>query len=219
MIYNSQRRAVSVQGRIKALYGKAKVSGAPGGGNLDAQELDSKLMKKALLSIVDGVISTASDGSTIDLHAIVAGLKIDTHDEEARVSMKQFHDAFVTEAGKDAAKAAAAAAAAAVGKSEDPHVDELYHAMDADGDGMVTKVEFVEFIRAHKPKHGAFSKTAALQTIFGFDKMHEISRATFDKTFTANMAKGLKPVAFEFKFADGSGGESSPFDGLLTAEL
>ena len=115
--------------------------------------------------------------------------------------------------------APAIAAAAAVGKSEDPHVDELYHAMDADGDGTVTKVEFVEFVRAHKPKHGPFSKTAALQTIFGFDKMHEISRATFDKTFTANMAKGLKPVAFEFKFADGSGGESSPFDGLLTAEL
>ena len=219
MMYNAQRRAVSVQDRIRALYSKAKVSGAPGGGHLDGTELEFRLGKKALLSIVDGVLSSASDGSSIDLHALVSGLSIDTTDEEPRVTLKQFHDVYVTEAGKDAVKAAAAAAAAAVDKSKDPHVDELYHAMDTDGDGTVSKVEFVEFVRAHKPKHGPFSKTAALQSIFGFDKMHEISRADFDTTFSRNMAKGLTPVAFEFRFTDGSGGESSPFDGLLTAEL
>lgn len=217
--YNAQRRAVSVMARIKALYSKAKATGVPAGGVLDAKELDYRLQKPALLSIVDGMVSQGSDGSTLDLHSLVVGLKIDVTDEIPRVALRDFHDSFVAEAGKSHAIVAAAAAAAAVGKSVDPHVDELYHAMDTDGDGVVSKVEFVEFCRAHKPKHGPFSKVSALCTAFGFDKEHEISRQAFDTTFTANMSKGLKPVAFEFSFADGSGGESSPYDGLMTAEL
>ena len=220
MMYNSDRRAVSVQARIEEVYSKALPSGLPAGGKLDAAEIGDRIQKKALLSVVQALVSTASDGSTIDLVALVTGLKIDlSFDGQPRVSLQQFHDAFVIEAGKDAAAAAAAAALAQVGKSVDPHIDELLEAMDADGDGSVSKVEFVEFCRANKPKHGPFSKVSTLQDVFGFNKLYEVTRQLFDDAFTANKEKGLRATAFEFNFKDGSGHDSSPYDGLVGTEL
>jgi hypothetical protein len=43
-------------------------------------------------------------------------------------------------------------------------VRELFEAMDADADGVLTKYEFLEYICKHKPKFGIFSTTAKLMS-------------------------------------------------------
>eukprot|EP00729_Bicosta_minor_P025709 gene25709-27135_t len=73
----------------------------------------------------------------------------------------------------------------------DPRIDALYDLMDADGDGEVTKTEFVEFLRINKPKHGPFKSLPALQEAFGLTKKTFISRADFHSVFTSNEAVGL----------------------------
>jgi hypothetical protein len=153
-MYNSTNRSVLVIDRLKEVYNKAGANGVPDATTpLDAVELAAKFSKKELVAVVeqlstDGMLSTSADGSTLDLTDLVHKLKIQIGDGEPRVSLQQFHNAYVLEAGgRDAAAASAAAAAAAVGWSTDPHINELFDAMDVDSDGDVTKVEFVEFVR------------------------------------------------------------------------
>lgn len=68
--------------------------------------------------------------------------KLDAN-EDGTITLKEFTDAFGT---------LLALEEAAVVDGGDPNVHKLFDAMDTDKDGIVDKIEFLEFIRLHKPK-------------------------------------------------------------------
>jgi hypothetical protein len=84
----------------------------------------------------------------------------------------------------------------------DPHVKELFAAMDVNGDDSVTKVEFLEFIREHKPRDAPWNSVAKLLTNFELDHHTSINRWAFAQAFEKAKSKGLDPEAFEYKFAN-----------------
>ena len=77
------------------------------------------------------------------------------------------------------------------------HLKALFDLMDANKNTFVSKMEFLEFIRKHKPKHGTYSSTAKLQSVFGLEKKHEVTRADFHHTFETHKGAGLDPSLFE----------------------
>ena len=81
------------------------------------------------------------------------------------------------------------------------HVAELFKAMDVNSDGTVTKIEFLEFLREHKPKHGPWASIAKLQASFGLDTKTSVDLASFKSAFAAAKSKGLEPETFEYRFA------------------
>lgn len=87
------------------------------------------------------------------------------------------------------------------------YVEQLFNAMDALGlglkhlDGHVSKIEFIEFLKDHKPKHGPWSSVAKLQSAFGLIKHPSIDLAAFKAAFAKAEAEGLKPESFDYDFA------------------
>jgi hypothetical protein len=69
--------------------------------------------------------------------------------------------------------------------------------MDTNKNTFVSKTEFLEFIRTHKPKHGPYASTAKLQSVFGLEKAHEVTRADFYRTFQAHKDAGLDVSLFQ----------------------
>ena len=67
--------------------------------------------------------------------------------------------------------------------------------MDTNKNTFVSKMEFVEFLRTHKPKDGTYSSIAKLQSIFGLERSHEVKRADFYRVFETN--PGLEVSMFE----------------------
>ena len=81
-----------------------------------------------------------------------------------------------------------------VSRSNDPNVEKLFRMMDADKDEAVSKTEFLEFIRKHKPKSGHWNSTTKLEEGFGLRKKHAINLAAFRAGF--QRCSGLKPTDF-----------------------
>eukprot|EP00729_Bicosta_minor_P006580 gene6580-5765_t len=96
----------------------------------------------------------------------------------------------------DAARPPQPAAASPLDSSEMAAVGKLYDAMDADGDGEVTQIEFAEFLRVHKPSSGPFSTVAALQGTFGLNEAPAISRGAFLAVFAREKENGLDANLF-----------------------
>lgn len=88
-------------------------------------------------------------------------------------------------------------AASALDSTEAAAVNKLYDAMDADGDGEVTQIEFAEFLRINKPAAGSFSSLAKLQTIFGLHNNPAISREDFHAVFAREKQAGLDVTLFQ----------------------
>ena len=80
------------------------------------------------------------------------------------------------------------------------HVDELFAAMDVNGDGKVTKTEFLDFLVEHKPKDGPWTSTAKLQAHFGLHLYSTVDLPTFTKAFTLAKSEGLEPETFNYRF-------------------
>ena len=93
-------------------------------------------------------------------------------------------------------------------------VEHLFRVMDSDGDGAVTKTEFLEFIREHKPDG---STVAQLTAAFGLGHTGStLDWETFEEIFdrAATAGKGaLEPEAFGMLPGPGA----SPVDQLLGA--
>lgn len=70
-------------------------------------------------------------------------------------------------------------------------VEELFAAMDTNGDGECTKHELLDFLREHKPKHGKWASTAKLQKHFGLASKIVITVADLREGFRS--AKDLRP--------------------------
>ena len=60
-------------------------------------------------------------------------------------------------------------------------VDQLFAAMDKDKDGELTKFEYLEFMREHKPKHGPYASIAKRQAALRLDHAHFITKGAFVK--------------------------------------
>ena len=109
---------------------------------------------------------------------------------------------------KDAQASAASVAdeaPSALDSNEVAAVNKLYDAMDADGDGKVTQIEFVEFLRINKPTAGSFSPLAKLQSIFDLLKYQAINRDDFLTVFArgkeTGLASGLAANLFQARFS------------------
>ena len=65
----------------------------------------------------------------------------------------------------------------------------LFDAMDSNGNGELTKFEFIEFMREHKPKHGMWSSVAKLQKELGLDRNPFINREQFREGYVRTWAR------------------------------
>lgn len=65
-------------------------------------------------------------------------------DEDGKVTLEDFTNAF---------KAKLAVDEASPEEAVDANVNKVYDFMDTNNDGVVDKIEFLEFIRVHKPKY------------------------------------------------------------------
>ena len=74
---------------------------------------------------------------------------------------------------------------------EHEQIDKLFDLMDIDHDQNVTKFEFLEFLKEHKPTHGPFQSMAKLQTVFGFTNHSFINREDFHDVFELGRAQKL----------------------------
>ena len=79
--------------------------------------------------------------------------------------------------------------------NQDTNVAMLFEMMDADKGGTVSKFEFIEFLREHKPKSGRWSNVANLQEGFGLHNKTEINMDAFQAGF--KKCVGLKITDFE----------------------
>ena len=80
-------------------------------------------------------------------------------------------------------------------------VDQLFDAMDLNADELVSKFEFLEFLRMHKPKDGSFNSVARLTETFNFHKQAEINRIDFQQVFD-KLKSQLKATDFDFRFPE-----------------
>lgn len=78
------------------------------------------------------------------------------------------------------------------GQAEVQAINDLYDSIDSDHGHQVSKIEFMEFLRQHKPAHGPFSSVAKLQTIFGLNKKAYITREAFHEAFENQKASALR---------------------------
>jgi len=109
--------------------------------------------------------------------------------EDGSVSMAEFVEAFTkpleaAEGGKMNLK-----------RNQDSNVAMLFEMMDADKGGTVSKFEFIEFLREHKPKEGRWNNVARLQESFGLNNKSEIGMDDFQAGFKKCI--GLKITDFE----------------------
>jgi hypothetical protein len=88
----------------------------------------------------------------------------------------------------------------------DPDVSTIFAAMDVNNDGSVSKFEYMEFVREHKPKGfgtpevaGTYTSLPELQSFFGFQNYHEITHAEFQRVFASH---NLDPQLFGGDYAD-----------------
>lgn len=136
--------------------------------------------------------------------------------KRSSIARKDFHAVFVSEevhgltidlfpmvagavGGSDSAAHALSAAAAALSAldiRETAAANKLYDAMDADGDGEVTQIEFTEFLRVRKPASGPFATVAILQDAFDLRKRTAISRTDFLAVFARERGNGLDANLF-----------------------
>ena len=82
----------------------------------------------------------------------------------------------------------------AAAKILDPNVEKLFRMMDTDKGGTVSKTEFLEFLREHKPKSGRWKSTTTLQEGFGLQKKDAINLDAF--RVGLQRCRGLKPTDF-----------------------
>jgi hypothetical protein len=88
------------------------------------------------------------------------------------------------------------ASAGSAPPGQDPDVAILFEMMDANKGGTVSKIEFVEFLRVHKPKAGStWGNVAKLQAGFGLTNKSEIDMDAFQAGF--KKCVGLKVTDFE----------------------
>jgi hypothetical protein len=92
----------------------------------------------------------------------------------------------------------------------DPDVTTLFAAMNVSNNGKVSKFEYIEFVREHKPRgYGITGGTAVsvveLQSFFGFQNHHEISHDAFQKVFAVH---SLDPKMFGGEYAVDSSSRS-----------
>ena len=80
-------------------------------------------------------------------------------------------------------------------RNQDSNVAMLFDMMDADAGGTVSKFEFIEFLREHKPKAGRWGNVAKLQEGFGLMNKSEIDMDAFQAGF--KKCVGLKITDFE----------------------
>ena len=88
--------------------------------------------------------------------------------------------------------------------------DQLFDKMDTDGNGELTKFEFIEFMRANKPTGGMWSSVAKLQGELGLGSEHFITREKFVAAINRAASKGLVVTDFQCmgdsESSSGSGG-------------
>lgn len=106
------------------------------------------------------------------------------------------------------------------GVPQDPKVDVLFDRMDTNNNGKVSKIEFLEFIRAHKPPTGRYSSTAKLQTMFGLERAHEVNRNDFQRVFATYQEDGLQVSLFNVSLGNDTGDdEDGLYDGFSKEEM
>jgi hypothetical protein len=64
-------------------------------------------------------------------------------------------------------------------------------------EGLVSKIEFLEYLREHKPKDEPYNSVAKLQTMFGFNSNTSIKKDKFVAAFEGLNPK-LTPAMFSF---------------------
>jgi hypothetical protein len=109
------------------------------------------------------------------------------------------------------------------GVPEDPFVDALFNLMDTNNNDFVSKMEFLEFIRVNKPKHGPFASTAKLQTVFGLLKANNINREDFQRVFATESGLDVSLFNVELSIYDEPGRSNAQekdatMDGLSAEE-
>jgi len=72
----------------------------------------------------------------------------------------------------------------------------LFKMMDADGNDKVSKFEFIEFLRDHKPQKGRWGIVAHLQEGFGLTNKSEIDMLDFEYGFKKCAREGLRIMDF-----------------------
>lgn len=206
-LYNASRGSVNIRTRMHEVFRASDINGKPVG-ILDHVELKTKWSKEKLVSALEGAITIKDDGERAYPQEVAAAVP---EDASGKISFQQLQDAFVS--------AMKIEVAAPVPMAIASKVKQLFTAMDTDSDGMVSKMEFVEFIRENKPKYGPWSTVAKLMTGFGFAShgkgaLYEISpegfQTAFDRLASAPKGQQLSPEDFEFDFADGSDGMFMP---------
>jgi hypothetical protein len=98
------------------------------------------------------------------------------------------------------------------------HLKALFDLMDTNNNDFVSKMEFLEFIRENKPKHGPFSSTAKLQTVFGLTKASQVNREDFQRVFATYEVVGLEASMFDVSLGDEEDEGVEEFAGGFTAE-
>jgi Ca2+-binding EF-hand superfamily protein len=201
-LYNQTGGAINIRTRLHEVFRASDVNGKPAG-VMDKVELATKVNKTELVLALEGCITAKDDGSRAYAQDVARSLSASA---EGTIVLQDLQDAF--------SLAMRIVVVAPTPMAISAKVRQLFAAMDTNNDGMVSKMEFVEFIRQHKPRYGAFSTVSKLQSSFGFNDLYEISPEDFQIAFSklAEGSKGqqLNPDDFEFEFADGSDGMFMP---------
>lgn len=95
----------------------------------------------------------------------------------------------------------------------DGKVTELFNAMDANAKGKVTKHEFDDFLREHKPKHGPWASLTKIKTSCVYPKEASWDLAAFKQAMAAVKTKGLAPEMFDYRFKEAAAQEK--VDGVV----
>jgi len=172
---------------LMAIFKAADTKGIPDG-KLNQAEILHRLNLADLRKTIpnfDRMVDTSGDGQ-VSMNEVYYFLD---KNEDGSVSMAEFVEAFTkplqeAEGGKMALK-----------RNQDTNVAMLFEMMDADKGGTVSKFEFIEFLREHKPKGGRWGNVAKLQEGFGLHNKTEIDMDAFQTGFKKCI--GLKITDFE----------------------
>eukprot|EP00729_Bicosta_minor_P018008 gene18008-11906_t len=187
--------------RLIEVFQSADTHGVPNG-KLDIRELQHRLNLadfRAAVEGLDAVVDANGDGH-ITLSEIAEAMD---GDGDGTITLTEFQSVsggvhIQSRAYKVFAEKLAREEAAA--PTGDPNVNLIFDAMNANGDGNVTKHEFVDWLNVHKPKRGPWSKLPVLLKAFDLTKKANITKADFQTAFAK--AKGLEVALFQFEGAN-----------------